>query len=92
MTFDEYLNEAIDQLQLIQEANEEHYKSCTEICTICSLNVTIPGQIAVIKAAITSPEPGLCDDPACVNNIAYEIAKSIFDELSRKMNNNVETS
>ena len=87
MTFEEYLNEAIKQLKAIQEASKEHYDSCTEMCTHCAMYVLLPTNIATIEAALAADEKGVCDDPNCVNNLAYNIAKNTFEEIERKTAN-----
>jgi hypothetical protein len=84
MTFEEYLDAAIKQLEAIQEASKEHFENCTEMCTHCAMYVLIPTSIATISSALASEEQGICDDPNCINNIAYNIAKLTFEEIERK--------
>lgn len=84
MTFEEYLEAAIKQLELVKESSTEHYDACTEMCTHCAMYVLLPVNIATIKAALASEEKGICDDPNCVNNLAYNIAKNTFEEIERK--------
>jgi spore maturation protein SpmA len=87
MTFDEYLEAAIEQLQSIQESTREHADSCSELCTHCAMYTLLPVSIATIKAAMASEEKGICDDPNCISNLAYNIAKSLFEEIERKSKN-----
>ena len=91
MTFEEYLDAAIKQLEAIQEASKEHYESCTEMCTHCAMYVLLPSSIDVVKVALKSEEQGICDDPDCINTLAYNIAKNTFEEIERKKTN-AETS
>ncbi len=91
MTFEEYLETAVKQLQSIQEASKEHYEKCTEMCTHCAMYVLLPSNIAVVNAALASEESGVCDDPNCINTIAYNIAKDTFEEIERKRENDAET-
>ena len=92
MTFEEYLELAIKQLKAMKDATLEHYETCTEICPGCSMHSLIEPSISFIELALKSEEAGLCDDPACINNVAYNIAQSIFNEMDRKIDNNVETN
>jgi len=84
MTFEEYLQAAIKQLELIEEATRDHYDECTEMCTHCAMYVLIPASIATINAALASEESGICDDPNCINTIAYEIAKNTFEQIEKR--------
>ena len=86
MTFEEYLEAAITQLERLNEFAKEHYDECAEPCAYCAMYVLIPSNIATIKAALASEEVGLCDDPNCINNIAYTIAEAFFKEIERKEN------
>jgi len=87
MTFEEYMQAAVKQLEQIQEASAEHYEKCTEMCTHCAMYILLPSNIATIQAALASEEQGICDDPNCINNIAYNIAKLTFEEIERKSAN-----
>lgn len=87
MTFEEYLEAAIKQLEVIQESSKEHFESCTEMCTHCAMYVLLPTNIATINAALASEEKGICDDQNCISNLAYNIAKSTFEEIERKAPN-----
>lgn len=87
MTFEEYLDAAIKQLEAIQAASKEHYESCTEMCTHCAMYILLPSSIATINAALASEEKGICDDPNCISNLAYNIAKTTFEEIERKSPN-----
>ena len=86
MTFEEYLEAGIKQLEDIKAASADHVLQCNELCTHCAMYLLIDPSIATINAALNSGEVGMCDDETCVNNIAYSIVKSVFTELENKTN------
>ena len=86
MTFKEYLQQAIAQLNNFRSDFQLHYDGCLEKCVVCIFYAMIPSNIAIIEAGLAAEEDGLCEDPTCINNLAYNVANAMFEEMDRREN------